>query len=302
MIDIAKVSKNFGKTAALKNIDLKINNGEIVGFAGLNGAGKSTAIRIISGIIFPSSGNIAINGHDIVREKMEASKHIGWVPESPNFEPETSSLSLLKYYAGFYGIKSKDAEIKAEELLKKLNIWDARNKRLSNYSMGMKKRFSIVAAMIGDPDNYLFDETLNGLDPQGVKDMRDLMLEMKKNGKAVFLSSHILSELQNIADRIAIIKNGEIIKIIDRKDLSNLGGTPSINIKIKNSDNNVINLLNKFGETTKNDNIYTIKAPDLSEDDSSKINKYMIDNGYDVISVSYAGEELEEYFLNLVRN
>ncbi|MGC8609645.1 MAG: ABC transporter ATP-binding protein, partial [Thermoplasmata archaeon] len=196
MILIEGLTKQYSKKRppAVKDLSLEINSGEIMGFAGLNGAGKTTTIRIISGIIFPTSGKVLVDGKDIVKEKVESSKHIGWVPELPNFDPNGKAISLLKYYAGFYGVPRNEAEDKAEMLLKKFNIWNARKMPLKSYSQGMKKRFSIAAAMMGDPDNFLFDETLNGLDPEGVKNMRDLMLSLRKEDKAVLLSSHILSE------------------------------------------------------------------------------------------------------------
>ncbi len=299
MIKISGLTKNYNKVPVLKNLNLDIKNGEIVGFAGLNGAGKSTTIRIASGIIFPSSGTVTVEEKDIVNEKVEASKYIGWVPELPNFEPRGKSISLLKYYAGFFGIGSKEAEQKAEKLLKQFSIWNARKKHLQDYSQGMKKRCSIAAAMIGDPNNYLFDETLNGLDPGGVKEMRDLMLSMKKDGKAVFLSSHILSELQNIADRIAIIKNGELIKILKHSDIDNLGETRII-VDVKNPDDKIFNILNKFGNAHESNGDILIEKITLPVDDIYKINEELVKAGYKVANVSAEGENLEEYFLKLV--
>ena len=300
MIKISGLTKQYNKkqTPAVNNLNLEINNGEIVGFAGLNGAGKTTTIRIIGGITFPTNGSVLINNHDIVKEKIEASKHIGWVPELPNFEPNAKSVQLIKYYAGFYGISSRDAENMAEKLLKKFNIWDARNKKLKYYSQGMKKRFSIVASLIGDPDNFLFDETLNGLDPEGVKSMRDFMLSLKKDNKAVFLSSHILSELENVADRIAIIKNGKLIKVIDRSDLGNMV-TNKIKIKIKNPDDNIINILNKFGRIEINGNTFTVNDTEIKGNETYKINELLVKSGYNVLNIT-SEENFEDYFLGLM--
>ncbi len=300
MIRISGLTKQYNKrqTPAVNDLNLDINNGEIVGFAGLNGAGKTTTIRIVGGIMFPTKGSVLINDHNIVKEKIEASKHIGWVPELPNFEPNAKPIQLIKYYAGFYGISSKDAENMAEKLLKKFNIWDARNKKLKYYSQGMKKRFSIVTSLIGDPDNFLFDETLNGLDPEGVKSMRDFMLSLKKDNKAVFLSSHILSELENVADRIAIIKNGKLIKIIDRSDLGNMV-TNKIKIKIENPDDNVINTLNKFGKVEANGNVFIINDTEINGNETYKINELLVKSGYNVLNIT-SEENLEDYFLGLM--
>ncbi len=301
MIQITDLIKQYSRNQppAVRNLSLEINDGEIMGFAGLNGAGKTTTIRIVCGIIFPTGGKVLVNGKDIVKEKVAASKHIGWVPELPNFEPTGKSVQLLKYYAGFYGIPPKEAETKAETLLKKFNIWDARKRPLKDYSQGMKKRFSIAAAMMGDPDNFLFDETLNGLDPEGVKNMRDFMLSLKKEGKAVFLSSHILSELENVADRIAIIKRGEIVKVVERSELSNLGEL-SVKIVLQKADDNAVSLLQQFGKPENSGNEITLRSLNIPSDEVYKVTEALFKAGYRVISISTESEGLEDYFLELV--
>ncbi len=298
MINISHLSKSYRKVKAVSDLSLDINNGEIMGLAGLNGAGKSTTIRAASGIIFPTAGKITINNFDIVKEKVLASKQVGWVPELPNFEPDAKPISLLKYYAGFYGIKSDDAEKTGIELMKEFDIYNYRNRKLKYYSQGMKKRFSLIAAMIGNPDNYLFDETLNGSDPNGVKEVRDLILNLKKQGKSILLSSHILSELQNVADRIAIVKNGSVIKILTREDLMHLG-TDGVKIHVKNADKNVDNILSQFGEPTFDGIYYYIKTKD--ELDSAEINRQLVMSNYKVDYIGIENETLEEYFLNMVK-
>ena len=298
MINISHLSKSYRKVKAVSDLSLDINNGEIMGLAGLNGAGKSTTIRAASGIIFPTAGKITINNFDIVKEKVLASKQVGWVPELPNFEPDAKPISLLKYYAGFYGIKSDDAEKTGTELMKEFDIYNYRNRKLKYYSQGMKKRFSLIAAMIGNPDNYLFDETLNGLDPNGVKEVRDLIMNLKKQGKSILLSSHILSELQNVADRIAIVKNGSVIKILTREDLMHLG-TDGVKIHVKNADKNVDNILSQFGEPTFDGTYYYIKTKD--ELDSAEINRQLVMSNYKVDYIGIENETLEEYFLNMVK-
>jgi len=227
-----------------------------------------------------------------------ASMQIGLVPEFPNFELDAKPLQLLKYYAGFYGINSADAEKRAIELLKKLGIYQYADKKLKMYSQGMKKRFSIASALIGDPNNYLFDETLNGLDPQGVKDVRDLMLSLKKEGKCVFLSSHILTELQNVADRIAIIKQGRLIKILERDDLANLGNTV-IKIGIRNPDNNINSVLKGYGDVIFENSFYFIRNASKNLD-TSEVNSELVKSGYRVFYISRESEALEEYFLKAV--
>ncbi len=298
MITISHLSKSFNKFKAVSDLNLEIKNGEIMGFAGLNGAGKSTTIRAMAGIIFPTSGTVSIDNNDIVREKVKASKHLGWVPELPNFEVNAKPIPLLKYYGGFYEYGAGELDKKIKELMEEFGIYNYRNRKLKYYSQGMKKRFSLIAAMIGDPDNYLFDETLNGLDPQGVKEVRDIIINLKKDGKSVFLSSHILSELQNVADKIAIIKNGQLIKILTREELVNLGSS-GIKIHITNPDKGVIDILSSFGETSLTGDYYFIKKG--GNQDPAGINKELVMKNYMVDYIGRENETLEEYFLEMVK-
>jgi ABC-type multidrug transport system, ATPase component len=224
MITFESTSKVYTKKAppAVNKLDLEMKDGEILGLVGLNGAGKTTTIRMSSGIILPTSGRILIDGHDIVTEKVKAARNVGWIPELPNFEPNATPLQLMNYYAGFYNLKGKEASERIGTLLEQVGLKDHLRKKLKNYSQGMKKRFSIAESIIGDPQNVLFDETLNGLDPEGVLFVRNLMLNMKKSGKSILLSSHILNEIEDVADRVVIIDHGNLIKIINRKELKNL--------------------------------------------------------------------------------
>lgn len=301
MIEIRDLTKSYGRAQnpAVNKLNLEISDGEILGFAGLNGAGKSTTIRLVSGIIFPSGGHVLVDGHDIVKNKINASKNVGWVPELPNFEPNSRAIPLLKYYAGFYGFSGKEVEEKIISLLKQFNIYEARNKKLKEYSQGMKKRFSIAAAMIGDPQNFLFDETLNGLDPEGVRNMRDFMLKLRKDGKSVFLSSHILSELENVADRIAIIRKGELIKVVERSELSNLG-TTVVRVRVENMDRGALDILEKYGKVDVEGSSAVVRDLSISPSEARRINNELAKNDYEVSQFQVSGEGLEDYFLGLV--
>ena len=303
MITAENLTKRYGRnlSPALKGVSFQIDDGEIVGFAGLNGSGKTTTLRIISGIIVPTSGSVKIDGNDIVREKIEASSNLAIVPELPNFDITQKAIPLLRYYAGFYGMQREEADQRIETLLKNFGIWEYRNRKLRTYSQGMKKRFAIVSALLSDPKNILFDETLNGLDPEGVRNIRNLMLEQKKQGKAVFLSSHILSELQNIADRVIIIKKGSIVKILDRSDIPNLGAS-SIRIMVSNPDSKINEILEQYGTVQQSGSEIRITDLKVSSDKAKLLNGELAKAGYIVTKYDLSGEGLEEYFLSLVRD
>ena len=301
MIVFEDLTKSYGRKEkpAVDSIDLTVRNGEILGFAGLNGAGKTTTIRAAAGIIMPSSGTILVDEHDILKEKVKASRGIGWVPEFPNFEPDAKPLQLMSYYAGFYNIGGTEARELSLSLLKEVGLTPALNKKLRSYSQGMKKRFSVASALISSPDNFLFDETLNGLDPEGIKYIKNLMIKLKNQNKAVFLSSHILSELQSVADRVAIIHHGKLIKIVEGSELRSLGRNV-INIRIDNIDDKVSEILSPYGKVEINGKDVTIMNPTVNGEGTSKINSELSKSGYMVSRINIEGESLENYFFSLV--
>lgn len=301
MLNISDVTKFYrgSNVPAVENASFDVKDGEIVGFVGLNGAGKTTTIRMSAGIIKPTSGKITIDSLDIVTEKEKASYKIGWIPEFPNFEPNVKPLSLMKYYCGFYGLFGDRAESRSIELLELVGLTDALQKKLRDYSQGMKKRFAIAESLINDPGNLLFDETFNGLDPEGVKQIREMMLQFAKNGKAILLSSHILSEVEGIAHRTVIIHHGKIIKIVSRDELLTLGRI-KFTIFIGNPDENTESVLKNFGTVSNNGKYYTLEDTKLSPEEGGIIVQELTKHGYQILSFTPSSETLEELFFKLV--
>lgn len=301
MITFESTSKVYTKKAppAVNKLDLEMKDGEILGLVGLNGAGKTTTIRMSSGIILPTSGRILIDGHDIVTEKVKAARNVGWIPELPNFEPNATPLQLMNYYAGFYNLKGKEASERIGTLLEQVGLKEHLRKKLKNYSQGMKKRFSIAESIIGDPQNVLFDETLNGLDPEGVLFVRNLMLNMKKSGKSILLSSHILNEIEDVADRVVIIDHGNLIKIINRKELKNLGKTVLF-LNIGNADDACKKLLSAYGDVEMNDGDLILRDLNVPDNELFKISSKIVSEGYNLLKFNPVGESLEEYFFGLI--
>jgi ABC-2 type transport system ATP-binding protein len=298
MIHVRGLSKVYhrGDPPAIDSIDMDIHDSEIVGFVGLNGAGKTTAIRSMIGVILPTSGTVSIDGSDIVKEKAAASMNVGWVPETPVYNHDASALTLLKYFAGFFGISPEIAERRAMELLERLSLSKQADRRVMNYSQGMKKRFAIAAAMIHEPNNYLFDETLNGIDAEGVELFRTIIRDLRKDGKAVLLSSHILSEIEDSADRVIIIDHGKIIDSISIENLRNKA-TTRVEFTVSNIDGNITVALRKYGEVEIKGSTILVRGRDIQ---ASAINDDLVKLGYKVNAIR--SETLENYFLNLVRD
>lgn len=300
MIEVKSLTKVYSKKQgpAISDVNFDVRNGEIMGFVGLNGAGKTTTIRIAAGVSLPTSGNILVDGHDVVKDKVAACKALSWVPEFPNFEPNAKAKSLIIYYAGFYAIPKAEAEAKSEQLFKELSLGGFEKRKLRTYSQGMKKRFSLAAAMLPDPQNYVFDEILNGLDPEGVHFMRNLMVDLKKKGKAVLLSSHILTEIENLADRVVFIHKGKAIKVATREELSGISSSGGmLKLVIGNLSEDTLAYLRTLGTVRVEGNVVILSN---FQGDSSQVNFELVKRGIQVKEFSYEKSSLEDYFFKLV--
>ncbi len=296
MIEIHSVSKSFGKFKALDNVSFKVNNGEITGYVGLNGAGKTTTIRIAVGVLPPDSGDVFIDGFSVTREKKKASEKVGWVPELPIFETDFKALDYYAYLAGYYGIPPAEAKRMGKEVLETLGLGDALNKKLAEFSQGMKKRFALAVSLINDPPNFIFDEVLNGLDPKGIVFFRDLALKFKKQGKAVLFSSHILSEVEGIADKVVFIHKGRIIGVYGMSEIVNMA-KPSLLVKVDRVGES-LSILEKYGRVEAKGEYVVVSGLNTS---SNVIIKELVENGFNVQEVRIEERSLEDFFFNLIK-
>lgn len=216
IIETNKLTKYYGKSRGILDVDLTIQEGEIFGFIGPNGAGKSTTIRTLLSLIAKSSGDAKIFGLDCHDHRVEILDQIGYLPSEVFYYDNMKAIDLLKYSASFY---KKDCTQKIEDLAQKLEL--DLNKKIEDMSLGNKKKVGIIQGLLHSPKLIILDEPTSGLDPLIQKKFFDIIQEENKNGATVLFSSHILSEVQKICDRVAIIKDGKIIstqKISDLKD------------------------------------------------------------------------------------
>ncbi len=282
--------------AAVDSVDLEVRDGEILGLVGLNGAGKTTTIRIAAGLALPTSGRVLVDGWDIVDEKQRASERIAWVPELFPFDSAARALPLMVYFAGFHGMRRAEARAHCAELLVRLGLEGEEHRHLRDYSQGMKKRFSLACAMISDPTNLLLDEILNGLDPEGIAFVRNWALGSRRSGKAVLLSSHQLAELEAIADRVAFVHKGRMLKTIDRAELAK-AGTSSIRLVIRNLDAAALEYLKTVGDAQWNETTVWVSRPTV---ESHVVNAELVRRGYEVTECRIESTSLEAYFLELI--
>ncbi|NLL31129.1 MAG: ABC transporter ATP-binding protein [Clostridiales bacterium] len=214
-IKINNLTKNYGKNRGINNINLEINQGEIYGFIGPNGAGKSTTIKTLLNFIFPTSGSAKILGKDIVDESKEIKEFTSFVPSEVRYYSEFKVKDILKYAASFF--KDYDREY-VKELCDELEV--ELEKKMSELSLGNKKKVAIVQALINNPKIVILDEPTNGLDPLIQQKLFNILLKEKAKGKTIFLSSHNLSEVEKFCDRVAVIKEGQIVDILDLKNIN----------------------------------------------------------------------------------
>lgn len=207
IIELKKLKKYYGKTKGIKDVSLTINKGEIYGFIGPNGAGKSTTIRTIMGLINKTSGHIYIKGNEIDKNDIELKKIIGYLPSEINLYSDMTIKELFNYHEIFY---KKDLSKRRKELSKLLKIDE--NKKIEDLSLGNLKKVGIVLALMHEPEILILDEPTSGLDPIMQNIFHDILLKEKENGVTVLYSSHVLSEVSNLCDRIGFIKDGKIIK------------------------------------------------------------------------------------------
>ncbi|MDA1549040.1 ABC transporter ATP-binding protein [Bacillus tropicus] len=211
MIEITNVSKSYnGSTYAVKDLSLSVPSGEIFGFLGPNGAGKSTTIKMITGIHGVDKGTITINGIDIMKNPMEAKRTFGYVPDSPDMFLRLKGIEYLNFMADMYEVPKEVRQERIESLAKKFDLYNALSDQIQSYSHGMRQKIVIIGVLVHEPDVWILDEPLTGLDPKSAYILKEMMREHANKGKIVFFSTHVLEVAEKLCDRVAIINKGNL--------------------------------------------------------------------------------------------
>ncbi len=222
MIDLRNVKKKYGSFTALDGLNLSVAKGEVFGFIGPNGAGKTTTIRIMGGILAPTEGTVVIDGIDMAREPEKAKKKIGFIPDRPFLYEKLTGMEFMRFSADLYDVPENVFREKAEGLLTLFSLFDWAHGLIESYSHGMKQRLIIAAALLHDPPVIIVDEPMVGLDPTGIRMVKDLLREKARAGSAVFMSTHSLGVAEDICDRIGIIHRGSLIAMGTARDLKRM--------------------------------------------------------------------------------
>ena len=208
ILKCSNLNKSFGRKKILNNVSLSLDEGDVLGFIGPNGAGKTTTIKLILGLQSIDSGTVTICGYDIKKEFTKAIKNVGGIIESPDMYMYLSGYDNLKLIANLYGVSKE----KIDEVVKLVGLEKRIYDKVSKYSLGMRQRLGIAASLLNDPKLLILDEPTNGLDPEGNKQIRNLILKLSKKGIAILVSSHALSELESIVNKVVIIQKGSIVE------------------------------------------------------------------------------------------
>jgi ABC-2 type transport system ATP-binding protein len=213
MITFERLTKKYGEFTAVRDLDLTIARGEIFGFLGPNGAGKTTTIRMMMGILVPTSGHVVIDGLDCQRDRVEVKRRVGYLPDNPIFYDYLRGREILEFVGEMHGQSRREAQDRAGALLEEFTLADAAEEFAINYSTGMKKKLGLACALIHDPSVLILDEPTNGLDPRASHDVQERLRLSAARGKTIFLSTHLLDMAQRLCHRVGIIDKSELVAV-----------------------------------------------------------------------------------------
>ena len=290
IVKVDKINKKFGKKQVLHDVSFEINEGEILGFIGPNGAGKTTTIKLMLGLQSIDSGTVTINGYDLKKNFEDAIRGVGGIIESPDMYMYLSGRQNLKLIANMYkGVTKNDID----ELIKLVGLEKRIDDKVSKYSLGMRQRLGIAAALINKPNVLILDEPTNGLDPQGILEIRGLIKKLaKENNMAIMISSHNLSELDNFITDACIIQNGKIVSNSSIKKLKSLD-VSKYRFKLNKTRGIKTLFANKNIEVI-DDETFEIE---VDKKDINSILKKLISNDYEIYSLYKVSMSLEEAFI-----
>ena len=293
ILSIKNISKSFGKRKAVDNLSFDIKEGEIFGFLGPNGAGKSTAIRSMLSLIKTDEGDIEIFGKSVRKQKNSALQGVGALVERPDFYEYLSAHQNLSLLATMDNVSKK----RIDEVLAIVGLTDRRDDKVKAYSQGMKQRLGIAQALLCDPKLLILDEPTNGLDPRGMKEVRDLIRKLSQEGITILLSSHILHEVEQVCSTMAIINLGKLIKIGSVHDLLNESDTSVTEIKavplIKAS--KVLESLDYISNIAESNGSFKVR---IANNNLKKLTRELVKADIDVSAI-IPRTSLEDYFLSL---
>jgi len=297
--NLTKIYESSSKkrsVTALKDFNLRVNEGTVFGLLGPNGAGKTTLVKILLGIVYPTLGSAKILGQNIAN--YEIRKRVGYLPENHKFPPYLNGEDVLKSVARLTGCKDDEIKSRTDDLLNLVKMEKWRKTKVKKYSKGMMQRLGLAQALINDPDLIFLDEPTDGVDPIGRKEIRDILLGLKNQGKTIFINSHLLSEVELISDRVAILNKGELIKEGTVEDLTTNKETYSIKLAAEVESDWLNNNLTEFSVTQTSPNGFEVKV--LNESELNSVIDKLREKNKIIKGIIPVKMSLEDMFISLI--
>ncbi len=295
IVETKHLTKSFGKEKAVSNLEMKIPKGEIYGFLGPNGAGKTTTIRMLLGLMRPTSGSVQLFGKDMKNSRIEILKNVGSLVENPSYYPHLTARENLEASRKILNVPKK----RIDEVLKQVRLHGVANKKVKGFSLGMKQRLGIAAAMLHQPELLILDEPTNGLDPSGIIEMRQLIQSLPEEyGMTVLISSHLLSEIDQMATRVGVVSKG---KMIFQDSIETMRKFAQASIQVRVNDNEAAwrSLLANGQKADIGEESVTLQAED-DEQVAGSI-QYLVQQGFSIYRVQEEKRSLENIFLEMTR-
>jgi ABC-2 type transport system ATP-binding protein len=295
VVETEGLTKRYGRgesgQVAVDAVGMSVRQGEVYGFLGPNGAGKTTTLRMLLGLIRPTSGRLRVLGR--AAGDPEATRRLGALIEGPGFYPYLSGRDNLRVMARYQGLP----EAEADRVLARVDLADRGGDRFRSYSLGMKQRLGVAAALLGEPELVVLDEPTNGLDPAGMQDMRGLLVSLARSGQTVLLSSHLLAEVQDICDRVGVIVGGRLLR---ESTVAELRGATSLRVRATPVERALAVARDRLGDvdvrrSAGGDDLRL----DLPPSAAAQLNRDLVEAGIDVWEIAVVERSLEEVFLEL---
>lgn len=291
----AKSIRGIHTVRAIEKLSLAIEEGRTVGLVGPNGAGKSTLLGLIAGLLFPSKGTVSVNGFRA--RSLSARRIIGYMPESPVFLGLYTARQVLLYHGALFRLSRKSATLRASELLDRLGLIAAANRRCYGFSLGMRQRLALGVALMGDPRILLLDEPSNGLDPVGIAELRELLLDLSRSGKTMIISSHRLDELEKVTSDFVFLKQGQTV-LFDTTGSNSRYGLLRVGL-LSPYKGRVEDILACCRTIKTSDHEILVEVSEIH--DVPQVVSSLVENGAQVVSVNVEKQTTEQAFLSLCR-
>ncbi len=300
MIETERLTRKFGTRTAVEGLTLRVNAGEILGFLGPNGAGKTTTIRMLAGIIAPTSGHAMVAGIRPDQEPERLHEVIGLLPEAPGFYERLSAQRNLQYFASFYS--NRDITTQAEKYLVLMGLQDRRDDRVASFSKGMKQRLALARALLHEPKVLFLDEPTAGLDPEVAREFRDVIKDLSGEGRTIFLSTHNLAEAEQLSQRIAVVRT-QLVALDTPENLRKRQFKRSIVVQLESVSDNLLEAARGFPfvqGVQRQENRLAVVLTD-PDHDRPELVQHLVESGARILEITEEKRSLEEVYLSLVQ-